>query len=166
MNEVAMTSTYQTLIHQRVAQAHCGQNPTVIGKMRSGWAVLGDDQRLQGYALLLSDPVVDDLNSLNIDDRMQFLNDMSLIGDALNKVLSPALINYSILGNSDRALHAHIHPRYDDEPPEMRRTVPFVYLMQKMPPVAFDLQRDADLIATLRQALIENGGIEEEKITN
>jgi hypothetical protein len=34
--------------------------------------------------------------------------------------------------------------------------------MQKMPPVAFDLQRDADLIATLRQDLIENGGIEEE----
>ena len=56
--------TISTLIHSRVQAAHEGKNPTVICKMSSGWAVLGDRQFIPGYALLLSDPVVSDVTSL------------------------------------------------------------------------------------------------------
>ena len=45
-----------TLIHQRVKAANEGKNPTVICKMPSGWAVLGDSQFILGYTLLLPDP--------------------------------------------------------------------------------------------------------------
>ena len=47
---------YPTIIHERVDLARKGKNPTVICRLRSGWVVLGDDQRLRGYSLLLADP--------------------------------------------------------------------------------------------------------------
>ena len=40
----------------RIQSARAGTNPTVIKRMQSGWAVLGDYQFLRGYSLLLSDP--------------------------------------------------------------------------------------------------------------
>jgi diadenosine tetraphosphate (Ap4A) HIT family hydrolase len=112
-----------SVIDQRVAAAQRGENPTVLCKMDSGWAVFGDVQVLNGYCLLLPDPVPPDLNALTIPQRVQFLRDMSIIGDAVLEVTGAARINYEILGNSDKALHAHIIPRYDAEP-EDRRTGP------------------------------------------
>ena len=146
-------NSYSTLIHKRVALANAGNNPAAIAKLRSGWVVLGDDQRLPGYCLLLADPVVDSLQALDNERRHRFLHDMSLIGDAIQELLSPSLINYSIYGNSERALHAHVHPRYDHEDPEMRRTVPFIYLMNQYPAVPIDLDRDKKLIGDIRAFL-------------
>ena len=37
----------------RIASAHLGENPMVIAKMRSGFAVIGDTQFLPGYCVLL-----------------------------------------------------------------------------------------------------------------
>ena len=126
-------SEYPTIIHERVDLARQGTNPTVICRVQSGWVVLGDDQRLRGYTLLLSDPVRDNLNELSPPERQQFLMDMAFVGDGLIEVLKPSLINYSILGNTDRALHAHIHPRYDSEELDKRRTHPIIYHWLKMP---------------------------------
>jgi hypothetical protein len=74
-----MESNMPTLIHQRVRAANAGTNKYVICKMPSGWAVFGDQQFISGYSLLLSDPVVADLNELSGKDRRQFLSDMALI---------------------------------------------------------------------------------------
>ncbi|MBN1919129.1 MAG: hypothetical protein JW889_14585 [Verrucomicrobia bacterium] len=146
--------SYPTVIHERVDQARRGENPTVICRVRSGWVVLGDDQRLRGYSLLLADPIRDNLNDLAPAERQQFLTDMTAIGDALIEVVRPSIINYSILGNTDRALHAHIHPRYDDEDPEMRRNPPIRYHWLKMPYIWFDKERDAPLMHSIRAALV------------
>lgn len=78
-----MEQTYPTLIHERVAMAQAGKNPTVICRMPSGWAVMCDTQFLRGYSILLSDPVVPDLNTLKEMLRKQYLYDMTLIADAL-----------------------------------------------------------------------------------
>ncbi|MGC9455603.1 MAG: HIT family protein [Phycisphaerae bacterium] len=144
---------YPTLIHERVDLARNTENPTVICRVPSGWVVLGDDQRLRGYCLLLADPIRDNLNELDPAERAQFLTDMAAIGDALIEVLHPSIVNYSILGNTDRALHAHIHPRYDSEEPEMRRDHPIRYHWMKMPPVPFDKQRDGPLMDLIRATL-------------
>ena len=108
------------LIADRVAQARAGANPWVIARLPSGWAVLGDTQELPGYCLLLADPVVPSLNDLPEPGRVQFLKDMVRIGDAVLAVTGAARINYEILGNAEPELHAHIHPRYADEPDEAR----------------------------------------------
>ncbi len=144
---------YPTLIHERVALARAGENPTVICRIRSGWVVLGDDQRLRGYTLLLADPVRDSLNDLSHKERSDFLLDMSIVGDALTEALGASLINYSILGNFERALHVHIHPRYDHEAPEDRRTFPFIYGLRNAPHIDFDLERDRDMMRSIREAI-------------
>lgn len=99
-----------TLIHQRVREAQKVENPTVICQMPSGWAVIGDQQFIPGYSLLLADPVVADLNALTGAQRSQYLSDMAVIGDALLEVTDAYRINYEILGNTEPALHAHIFP--------------------------------------------------------
>lgn len=61
---------------------------------------------------------VSTLNNLDYKQRSEYLLDMSLIGDAIQEVCNPRRINYSIYGNTDAFLHAHIFPRYDWEAEE------------------------------------------------
>lgn len=135
-----------TLIHHRVQAAREGKNPTVICKMPSGWAVLGDRQFIPGYALLLSDPVVSDLNDLKSQERSQFLQDMALIGDALLELTDSYRINYEILGNYEPALHAHIFPRYMSEPEKSRQRPVWMYDRKELNSRPFNLERDRKLM--------------------
>ena len=112
-----------SLINIRVELARRGQNPAVMCKLSSGWAVIGDVQFLPGYSLLLPDPVVPSLNDLSMGERAAFLADMALVGDAILEVTGATRINYEILGNTEPELHAHIFPRYASES-EDRRTKP------------------------------------------
>jgi len=78
--------------------------------MPSGWAVLCDVQFLRGYTILLSDPVVPDLNPLDREHHAQYLLDMVTIGDALLEVTGAFRINYEILGNLEPACAHHSAP--------------------------------------------------------
>jgi len=141
-----------TLIHRRVAAAQRGENPTVICRMPSGWVVLGDFQVLNGYCLLLPDPVVPSLNDLDEAGRVAYLRDMALIGDALLEVFpQSARINYEILGNSEPALHAHIVPRYDAEPDEYRRGPVWFYDWDLAP--AFEPEKHRGMIERIAAAI-------------
>ena len=92
----------------------------MVARTASGWVVMGDKQVVPGYCLLLPDPVVPHLNALPDGSRAAFLNDLIRVGDALLAITGAARINYEILGNLEPALHAHLFPRYDDEPEELR----------------------------------------------
>ncbi|HEY3313296.1 MAG TPA: hypothetical protein VGK00_16770 [Anaerolineales bacterium] len=140
-----------TLIHERVEAARKGENPSVLCRMESGWAVFGDVQMLNGYCLLLPDPVPPDLNALSIPEREKFLRDMSIIGDALLEVTGAARINYEILGNSEKALHAHIIPRYEAEPEELRKGPVWFYDWSRAP--RFDPQVHGKLMEGIRAAI-------------
>lgn len=121
------TQDPDTLIHRQVAAAREGREPRVITRLSSGWAVFGERQFVRGYALLLPDPVVPSLNALGSQERTQFLLDMARLGDALLKVTGAARINYAILGNQEPALHAHVIPRFADEPEALRAGHPWAY---------------------------------------
>ena len=140
-----------TLIHRRVEAARKGENPTVLCQMESGWAVFGDVQVLNGYCLLLPDPVVSSLNDLDEAGRVAFLRDMVLIGDAILEVTGARRINYEILGNSEPALHVHIIPRYEAEPEELRRGPVWFYDWSKVP--QFDPSLHKPLMDKLRTAI-------------
>lgn len=110
----------------RLGTARRGENPMVLAKMRSGYAVIGDTQFLPGYCVLLCDvDEVSHLTDLPRPARTDFLADMGLLGEAVMAAcngVDPSLsrLNYEILGNTDRHyLHAHIFPRYSWEPPEL-----------------------------------------------
>jgi diadenosine tetraphosphate (Ap4A) HIT family hydrolase len=106
----------------RIGAAHRGENPLVMARLRSGFAVIGDTQHLPGYSLLLvDDPAVDHLTDLDWQRRTQFLFDLALLGEAVTAACRDnglRRINYEVLGNSIPILHGHIHARYGWEPPE------------------------------------------------
>lgn len=141
----------------RIGSAVRGENPTVLLKMNSGFAVLGDTQFLPGYCVLLAHPKVKGLNDLSQVSRLMFLREMSLIGDAINDICQPVRLNYEILGNTDAFLHAHIFPRYDWETDAYSRQPVWLY-----PPeyrlgaeFAFDAERHGELKTRLTEKLKE-----------
>ena len=143
----------KTMIHERVEAARESTNSTVITRVPSGWVVMGDVQYLPGYCLLLPDPVVPDLNSLDGEQRMQFLKDMAIIGDALLEVTEAYRINYEIQGNTEPALHTHIIPRYMSELEELRKIPIWSYERKRMPLTKFDVERDKKLMQEIKNAI-------------
>jgi diadenosine tetraphosphate (Ap4A) HIT family hydrolase len=139
------------LIADRVAEARAGTNPSVIARLPSGWAVIGDVQFLPGYCLLLADPVVPSLNDLSLQARVQFLEDMVRIGDAILKTTDSFRINYEILGNSEPELHAHILPRYASEPEERRLMPAWFYDWANA--VRFSEQEHGHIVKAIRAQL-------------
>lgn len=139
-----------TAIHKFVEAARAG-DPAVVAKMPSGWAVMGQRQVLRGYCLLLPDPVVPDLNALTSADRDRFLCDLGQLGEAVLQVTNALRINYAIFGNLEPALHAHVHPRFADEPAQFRTQNPWGYDWSIAP--AFDPQVHRELRDAIRERL-------------
>ncbi len=114
-----MTSDFRL---DRVGAALAGTNPTVLRRLRAGFAVIGDVQHLPGYCVLITDtPGADQLTDLSTEGQQLFLEDMALLGQAVSTVCrrrDPAFrrINLEIQGNTDAFLHAHVTPRYLWEP--------------------------------------------------
>ena len=140
-----------TAIHRRVAACRAGADPTMIARLRSGWAVLGDPQVLPGYCLLLPDPVVPHLNALEPAMQQVFLADMARIGQAVQEITDAVRINYAIFGNVEPALHAHVIPRYEDEPADLIKANPWGYDWNAAP--RFEPEADGDLLLAIRARL-------------
>jgi GrpB-like predicted nucleotidyltransferase (UPF0157 family)/diadenosine tetraphosphate (Ap4A) HIT family hydrolase len=152
-------SASQTVIHQRVAAAGRGENPTVVCRMRSGYLVMSDQQTPRGWCILLSVPVVADLDDLDEEQRTAFLSDMAAAGEVIKHLTGAQRINYSMLGNVEPALHAHIQPRFADEPEHLRRQ-PLWAIWDQLEIVTFDAAREAPLMAEIRRGLAAMGRCE------
>ncbi|MFB6638316.1 HIT family protein [Streptomyces chartreusis] len=117
-----MTGDWRT---DRIGAALRGENPTVLRRLESGFAVIGDVQFLPGYSVLLADePGVQRLSDLPRPERLSFLSDMDRLGEAVERAcrrLDPGFrrVNLEILGNTDPFLHAHVWPRFEWEPAEL-----------------------------------------------
>jgi diadenosine tetraphosphate (Ap4A) HIT family hydrolase len=141
-----------TGIHRKIHLAQAGELPSAIVKMKSGWLIAGDVQVLQGYCVLMADPVARDLNALSEPERVQYALDMARVGDALLSVRGAYRINYETWGNLDPALHTHIVPRYMSEPDAQRVQPPRqAYDWPSARP--FDLAVDGEWMAKIREFL-------------
>jgi len=140
-----------TAIHRRVEDCRAGTDPTCIARLESGWAVMGDPQVLQGYCLLLPDPVVPHLNAMPPAAQAAFLSDMARLGDAVLARTGAVRINYALFGNVEPALHAHVFPRLASEPPAHREAHPWSYDWSRARP--FDAALDGALLLALRADL-------------
>lgn len=137
----------------RIGSAERGENPLVLARMKSGYAVIGDSQFLPGYCVLLRYPKAESLNELTPEQRTQFLIDMTLIGDAITRVCKPLRVNYSIMMNLDNYLHAHVEARYDWEPDEYKRRPTACYPADQRYAAQFDY--DESRYGKLRRKLSE-----------
>lgn len=139
----------------RIGTALKGENPTVMRRLASAFAVIGDVQFLPGYSVLLVDePDVQRLSDLPRDKRLSFLSDMDQLGEAVERAcrqLDPSFrrVNPEILGNTDPFLHAHVWPRFEWEPAELVGRPVWLYPLERWRDKQFrlgaqhDVQREA-----------------------
>lgn len=123
--------------------------------MKSGFVVMGDSQFLLGYCLLLASPQVGQLNELTGAERAQFLTDMALLGDAIRAATGCKRINYSIYGNLDPFLHAHVFPRYEWERAPWATQPPMLIPdeVRSNPEHSFDPEKHGELMMAIRDFL-------------
>ncbi len=140
---------------ERLAELDRGDSPQLIARMPSGFAVTADVQFLRGYCLLLAYPQVGQLNELEGESRVQFLSDMARLGDAVKAVTQAVRINYSIYGNLDPFLHAHVFPRFSDEDEAYRTVPPFLYpaSVRESNELRFSEAEHGELRDAIREAL-------------
>ena len=89
-----------------------------------------------------------------MEQRIQYLSDMTIVGDALLKITGAHRINYSIFGNGEPALHAHIFPRYMSEPEDKRKGPVYLgYSTEEMQSRPFDATKDRYLMTELATSI-------------
>lgn len=140
----------------RIGACLRGENPTLLTRMQSGFAVIGDNQFLPGYCVLLRYPQAASLNDLSPAERSRYLLDTTLIGDAILRVCQPLRINYMTLMNLDHYLHTHIEARYDWEPAEYKIRPSFFYPRDQryLPQYEYSEERYGNLKRQLTEALL------------
>jgi diadenosine tetraphosphate (Ap4A) HIT family hydrolase len=135
-----------------VDQCRATDYPPLVTRLPSGWVVLGERQVFPGYCLLLPDPVVSHLNALPAAGSAQFLTDMARVGEAVLSATCALRINYAMFGNVEPALHAHVIPRFADEPEDTRTAQPWAFDWSLAPAysatVHGDLQRRIGALLT------------------
>lgn len=142
-----------------VTAALRGENPMVMARMRTGFAVIGNTQHLPGYSVLLADdPSIDHLTELTWAGRRAFLFDLALLGEAVfaaTRERGAHRINYEVLGNSWNHLHGHVHARYLSEPPERISGPVWRYPkeVRNAPEHAYDVTKHGELRATITAEL-------------
>ncbi len=103
------------LICERIQWIKDGKNPYFVIELNTGFVVLGDYQRFKGYTLFLCKEHKSELHYLAQDFKIRFLEEMSLVAEAVANVYHPNKMNYELLGNGDAHLHWHLFPRYEGD---------------------------------------------------
>lgn len=142
-------------ISRRVARIRAGEDPELLARTPSGWAILGKYQpeALRGCCMLLPDPVVASPNDLAPAARARFFSDLVLLGDTVLEVTGAERVNYLVLCNQVPELHGHCIPRFATEEPARRLQGPFEAYDFGAAPVADARGRDRELHAALAEAL-------------
>ena len=142
-------------ISARVDRIRAGEDPQCLGRMSSGWAILGKHQppALRGCCMLLPDPVVASPNDLKPAERGRFFADLVLLGDAILEATGAERINYLVLCNQVPELHGHAIPRFAHEDPDKRLLGPFEAYDFSSAPIADALGPERELYEALKTAL-------------
>ena len=99
------------LICDRIAMITNGTNPYFVKELQSGYVVIGDNQHFKGYTLFLCKEHKTELFELDYQQKMKFLEEMSIVAEAVSKAFGAEKMNYELLGNGDTHLHWHLFPR-------------------------------------------------------
>lgn len=107
------------VVCKRIEQIKQGQNPYFVKELSTGYVVIGDYQRFQGYTLFLCKQHAEELHFLEPAFRIQFLQEMSLVAEAVYNTFHPAKLNYELLGVGNAThMHWHIFPRRPGDTPD------------------------------------------------
>ena len=104
---------------ERIELTKNGKNPFFVRELKTVYVVLGDIQRFRGYTLFLCKEHATELHFLDKDYKRVFLEEMSLVAEAVYNAFHPDKLNYELLGvGSGVHMHWHIFPRRAGDTPE------------------------------------------------
>lgn len=103
------------LICDRINMIKDGTNPYFVKELETGYVVLGDNQHFKGYTLFLFKIHKTELFQVEYYTKMKFLEEMSIVAEAVSKAFGAEKMNYELLGNGDSHLHWHLFPRKDGD---------------------------------------------------
>lgn len=92
-------------ICERIQRIKEGTNPYFVKELETGYVVLGDNQHFKGYTLFLCKEHQTELFTLDHDTKMKYLEEMSIVAEAVAKAFDAEKMNYELLGNGDTHLH-------------------------------------------------------------
>ena len=103
---------------ERIEKTRRRENPYFVRELETGYVVIGDHQRFEGYTLLLCREHATELSQLTPAFRAAFLRDMAITAEAVQNAFHPDKLNYELLGaGKGRHMHWHIFPRRDGDTP-------------------------------------------------
>ena len=88
-----------------------GENPYFVKELETGYVVIGDHQYFKGYTLFLAKDHVTELHHMETSVKLRFLEEMSLVQEAVAKAFEAEKMNIELLGNGDAHAHWHLFPR-------------------------------------------------------
>lgn len=106
------------LICKRIEMIKNGTNPYFVTELETGYVVIGDHQHFRGYMLFLCKRHVTELHFLKQEFKMKYLEEMSLVAEAVYNTFKPDKLNYELLGNGDTHVHWHLFPRVEGDTPQ------------------------------------------------
>jgi len=89
--------------------------PVEVARLRVSRWLLGANQYVRGYGVLVLDRHAIELHDLSIEIRQAFTEDIADAGRAIGRILNPIKMNLELLGNAVPHLHCHLKPRYPDD---------------------------------------------------
>lgn len=98
-------------ICDRIKMIINGTNPYFVKELKTGYVVIGDNQHFKGYTLFLCKEHNTELFQLNHSQKIKFLEEMSIVAEAVSNAFGAEKMNYELLGNGDTHLHWHLFPR-------------------------------------------------------
>lgn len=99
-------------ICDRIEMIKNGSNPYFVKELETGYVVIGDNQHFYGYTLFLyKNHSKTELFQLEISERNKFLEEMSIVAEAVSKAFGAEKMNYELLGNGEAHLHWHLFSR-------------------------------------------------------
>ena len=101
------------LICERIEMIKKGENPYFVKELETGYVVIGDNQHFYGYALFLYKYHGEKTELFHLDatERAKFLEEMTIVAEAVSRTFYAEKINYELLGMGDAHLHWHLFPR-------------------------------------------------------
>lgn len=99
------------LICERIDLIKQGKNPHFVKELETGYVVIGDGQYFKGYTLFLAKEHVTELHQMEYETKIKFLEEMSIVQEAVAKAFQAEKMNIELLGNGDAHVHWHLFPR-------------------------------------------------------
>ena len=96
---------------ERIQMIKENTNPWFVRELETGYVVLGDHQHFKGYTLFLCKNHEVELYHLDRATKVKFLEEMSVVAEAVANAFGAEKMNYELLGNGDTHLHWHLFPR-------------------------------------------------------